>query len=333
MKWYPWLNATYRKILASYQLGRGHHALLVYSQSGTGEISLYYALSRWLMCQKPEGIKSCGICHSCYLMKAGNHADFYQPEQPPPHKLILGVDNIRTIIDHIYDRASQGGRKIVLLSHAEHLTEQAGNALLKTLEEPPENTYFLLGCQTPAHLLPTLRSRCLYWPLLTPDEELSLRWLRHGGHSNSLSNRAALRLCGGAPISAETLLQPTRWQERLSLCAMLQDIIAGGDLLTLLPALNRDKDNGPLHWLLYLLTDALKWQHSCSQKFLVNIDKTQLVAAIAARWPNAVLHAQWQHWLHYLRQCQEISSLNRELLLTHYLLTWEQGISNATFLI
>ncbi|CAK8739021.1 hypothetical protein SODG_002624 [Sodalis praecaptivus] len=99
----------YRQILSRYQQGRGHHALLLHSQPGNGEASLCYALSRWLMCRQPDGSKSCGVCHSCRLMMAGNHPDFYQPE-PEKGRQTLGVDSIRAIIDSVYGRARQGGK-------------------------------------------------------------------------------------------------------------------------------------------------------------------------------------------------------------------------------
>lgn len=325
MKWYPWLNAPYRQILSRYQQGHGHHALLLHSQPGNGEVSLCYAFSRWLMCRQPDGRKSCGVCHSCRLMMVGNHPDFYQPE-PEKGRQTLGLDSIRAIIDSVYGRARQGGVKVVWLPHAEQITEQAANALLKTLEEPPKDTYFLLVCETPARLLPTLRSRCLFWPLPAPDETMGLHWLRQAGYDEPLSASTALRLCANAPLAAELLLQPARWQARLALCAALQDALVNSGFLALLIALHQDKVDEPLHWLLSLLTDALKWQQG-AQEFLVNADKTSLVTALAARCPNGVLHAQWQLWLQCLRQCQKISGVNRELLLTHYLLKWEQGIA------
>lgn len=83
MNWYPWLTAPYRQLVAQHQSGRGHHALLVHAIAGCGDDSLMYALGRWLMCQRPNGDKSCGECHSCRLMLAGNHPDWYdlQPEK------------------------------------------------------------------------------------------------------------------------------------------------------------------------------------------------------------------------------------------------------------
>ncbi|MCR3755316.1 MAG: DNA polymerase III subunit delta' [Sodalis sp. Psp] len=326
MKWYPWLNGPYRQILACYQQERGHHALLLHSQSGNGEESLCYAISCWLMCRRQDGIKICGTCHSCRLMQAGNHPDYYHPE-PEKGRQSLGVDSIRLIIDNVYNRAHQGGLKVVWLPRSELLTEQAANALLKTLEEPPEETYFLLGCQDPSRLLLTLRSRCLYWPLPAPEEALSLFWLQQTDNFDPLSACTALRLCSGAPLAAKALLQPRRWQERLALCAALSDAIISGNMLTLLPILNQE-DDGPLCWMLSLLTDALKWQQGAG-KFLANIDMQYLVESLAAFWSVSLLHTQWQQWLHCRRQWHEVSEINHELLLIHHLLNWEKGVADV----
>lgn len=325
MKWYPWLNEPYRQILAAYQQGQGHPVLLLHSQEGNGELSLIYALSRWLICRHPNEITNCGICHSCQLVKAGNHPDYYQPK-PDKEQQSLGVENIYTLIDNLYRRARQGGVKIVWLAQSEQLTTQAANALLKILEEPPIQTYFLMGCQEPSRLLPTLRSRCFYWRLPSPTETLGLCWLQQMG-TDSLSATVALRLSGGAPLAAQALLLPMRWQKRLTLCKTMAQAIASNDLLLLLPSLNRNKDDAPLCWLLSLLIDALKWLQG-GKDFLVNADQTKLINALSKRWPIMVLHYQLQQWLTCRRQFQEIGGINQELLLTHYLLNWEQNTNN-----
>ncbi len=323
MNWYPWLNAPYRQILARYQEGQGHHALLIHALKGNGESSLFYALGRWLICQQPEGIKSCGHCHSCRLMMAGTHPDFYQPE-PEKGRLSLGVDGIRQIIDPLYNHAQQGGAKVVWLPHSELLTEQAANALLKTLEEPPERTYFLLGCREPSRLLPTLRSRCLYWHLPSPDEAVGLQWLRQQGIEGAEQARTALRLAGGAPLGALELLQPARWAERAALCAGIGNALARRDFLLLLPLLNKDKDDEPLYWLLSLLTDALKWQQGATG-FMINQDQLQLVSELGTRYQAGALHHQLHQWLGCRQQWQAIAGVNRELVLTNQLLNWENG--------
>lgn len=77
MKWYPWLRPDFEKLVANYQAGRGHHALLIQALPGMGDDALIYALSRYLLCQQPQGNKSCGHCRGCQLMQAGTHPDYY----------------------------------------------------------------------------------------------------------------------------------------------------------------------------------------------------------------------------------------------------------------
>ncbi len=70
MRRYPWLRPDFEKLVASYQAGRGHHALLIQALPGMGDDALIYALSRYLLCQQ-QGHKSCGHCRGCQLMQAG----------------------------------------------------------------------------------------------------------------------------------------------------------------------------------------------------------------------------------------------------------------------
>ncbi|STV74438.1 DNA polymerase III subunit delta' [Klebsiella michiganensis] len=79
--------------------------------------------------------------------------------------------------EKLYEHARLGGAKVVWIGDAAMLTDAAANALLKTLEEPPENTWFFLACQEPARLLATLRSRCRLYHLAPPTERYALAWL------------------------------------------------------------------------------------------------------------------------------------------------------------
>ncbi|MDI7926942.1 DNA polymerase III subunit delta', partial [Salmonella enterica subsp. enterica serovar Kentucky] len=141
MKWYPWLRPAYEKLVESYQAGRGHHALLIQALPGMGDEALCYALSRYLLCQQPEGHKSCGHCRGCQLMQAGTHPDYYTLT-PDKGKSSLGVDAVREVSEKLYEHSRLGGAKVVWIADAALLTDAAANALLKTLEEPPEQTWF-----------------------------------------------------------------------------------------------------------------------------------------------------------------------------------------------
>ena len=114
------------------------------------------------MCQTPDNAP-CGHCHACHLMAAQSHPDF--------HVLVsqegkdIGVDQVRAINEVVSQHAQQNGNKLVYIQDAERLTEAAANALLKTLEEPRPNTYFLLQTEPSSSLLATIYSRCQVWIL------------------------------------------------------------------------------------------------------------------------------------------------------------------------
>lgn len=329
MNWYPWLNTPYRQLVRQYATGRGHHALLLHAVTGNGDVALAYGLSRWLICQRRNGEKSCGECHSCRLMLAGNHPD-YHVLSPEKGKSILGIEPIRQVIVTLYSHAQQGGAKVIWLAQAEQLTEAAANALLKTLEEPPDKTYFLLGCREPSRLLATLRSRCLYWHLASPDEQLSLLWLSRLTPGNPIEHLTALRLHDGAPIAAKNLLQPERWQQRNALCVALCAALPQHDMLSLLPMLNREDVAERIHWLCALLVDAMKWQQG-AQGYVLNQDQQPLVQQLASRLSSSSLLQIVQQWLTCRHQILSVVGVNRELLLTEQLLGWEQMFNAAGY--
>ncbi|MFT8211301.1 MAG: DNA polymerase III subunit delta' [Symbiopectobacterium sp.] len=322
MEWYPWLNGPYRQLIEGCQEGRAHHAVLLHALPGMGRESLVYSLSRRLLCQTPEGMKSCGECHSCKLMMAGTHPDWYALS-PEKGKQTLGVDAIRSVLENLYQRSRQGGAKLVWIENSEQLTEAAANALLKTLEEPPEATYFLLGCYEPTRLLATLRSRCLYLYLPTPDEAQSVVWLNKRHPASTQVLQTALRLQAGAPLAAEHFLQEETARQRTALCQALANAVAPRAFYTLLPLLNHEDSPERIHWLSSLLLDALKIQRGAANA-RVNLDQDELVTLLANRLTAAELDAVLSRWLCCRHQLLTVTGVNRELLLADVLLEWEQ---------
>ncbi|AUX72396.1 DNA polymerase III subunit delta' [Erwinia pyrifoliae] len=323
MNWYPWLNHSYKQIIAQHVAQRGHHALLIQALPGMGDDALIWGIGRWLMCRQPEGLKSCGKCHACALMLAGNHPDWYQLEAEKG-KNALGIDAVRGVTDKLYHYAQQGGAKVVWLPDAQQLTEAAANALLKTLEEPPKNTWFLLSSREPSRLLPTLRSRCLLWHLAPPDEGQSLQWLQKHCAAGLNERSAALRLSAGAPAAALAFLDEKTWQQRLQLCQALPAALSD-DLLSLLPVLHHDDVARRIAWLCSLLVDAVKWQQGGGQ-FISNIDQQAVVIHLASLLPSSVLDASLRQWMVCRDRLLTVVAVNRELLLTQQLLSWESII-------
>ena len=206
MRWYPWLRPDFEKLVASYQAGRGHHALLIQALPGMGDDALIYALSRYLLCQQPQGHKSCGHCRGCQLMQAGTHPDYYTLA-PEKGKNALGIDAVREVTEKLNEHARLGGAKVVWVTDAALLTDAAANALLKTLEEPPAETWFFLATREPERLLATLRSRCRLHYLAPPPEQYAVIWLSREVTMSQDALLAALRLSAGSPGAALALFQ------------------------------------------------------------------------------------------------------------------------------
>ena len=327
MNWYPWLNHSYRQILSQHQAQRGHHALLIQALPGMGDDALIWGISRWLMCKRPDGLKSCGECHACQLMLAGTHPDWYRLEAEKG-KSSLGIDAVRSVTEKLYHHAQQGGAKVVWLPDAGQLTEAAANALLKTLEEPPKNTWFLLSSREPSRLLPTLRSRCLLWHLAPPAEAQSLQWLQKQSAAGLSERTAALRLSAGAPAAALALLDDKIWQQRQRVCEALPDALQG-DMLSLLPALHHDDAAQRISWLCSLLIDAVKWQQGGGQ-FISNVDRQADVMRIASLLPTSAIDASLRQWIICRDRLLNVVAVNRELLLTNQLLGWEAMLNPAS---
>ncbi|CAD6509141.1 DNA polymerase III subunit delta' [Candidatus Profftia tarda] len=328
MKWYPWLNAPYRQIVRQYQYRRGHHAILLHASGGCGDDSLIYALSRWLICRDTQEYKSCGKCHSCRLMIAGTYPDLYHM-QPETGKSGIGIELIRQIIEKLYLHAHQGGTKVVLLPLVETLTEAATNALLKTIEEPPDQTYFLLGTREPAHLPATLRSRCFYLHIPTPTEEYALHWLNSQRPGHELSMRTALRLNAGAPVAAFKVLTTNMWTQRMQLALGLKRTIPQQQWIQLLPLLDHDNFGDCLTWLCLFLLDALKINLGIKTT-LANLDQQQLISHLASVHTNKILQQQLEQWIFCRHRLLTTIGLNRELMLTRQLCLWSDSCSDKS---
>lgn len=330
MNWYPWLNEPYRQIIANYQSGRGHHALLLHSLPGNGADALCYGISRWLICQEREGLKSCGKCHSCRLMLAGTHPDYHVIDVEKG-KSTVSVDAVRKLIETLSSHSQQGGNKVVYIPRIEAFTDAAANALLKTLEEPAKDTYFLLSSDKPENLLATTRSRCLSHFLPAPDPQIALYWLQKQ-QPNVVVDHAitALKLCQGAPVAALALLEEHLWQKRNALCQSISTALQTRDMLSLLPRLNIEEASAALSWVLTLLSDAVKVQQGATT-FCINQDHLAQVMQLASTMNRSQLLEAYEQWLHCRYQLLTVPALNQELILTNQLLQWEALLASPSF--
>lgn len=219
----PWLADAWQTVCAARAAGRLHHALLVAGPPGIGKASFIEALAGSLLCEQPRGDAPCGECRGCQQHAAGSHPDCVvlspDHEQRPvlarypgqrsqydssrkTASTVINVAQVRELHDRLHASAHYGGYKLAVLLPADALNTAAANALLKLLEEPPDNTLFLLLSQRAARLPATVRSRCQALRLRTPPLEQAREALPVSGGDAEL----ALDLAGGAPLRAQSLL-------------------------------------------------------------------------------------------------------------------------------
>ena len=143
-------------LLRSARAGRLVHAYLFCGARGCGKTTLARLLAQALFCEAGEAERPCGHCPACKRFLSGNHPD---ARTVAPKGRSIGVDDVRELIDYLSRRPYEGGWHVAIIERAEKMTPSAQNALLKTLENPPEDTVFFLLTETPGALLSTVRSR------------------------------------------------------------------------------------------------------------------------------------------------------------------------------
>ena len=151
------------------------HAYIISGDHGSGKSLLAHLFAMALQCSNPEE-SPCMECRSCRQAQGDNHPDIKEVTHAKPN--LISVDEIRQqVVSDVAIRPYQGPYKIYLIEEAEKMNEQAQNALLKTLEEPPSYAVFLLLTSNPAALLDTVRSRCVTLKLRGVKDSLVRKYL------------------------------------------------------------------------------------------------------------------------------------------------------------
>lgn len=205
---YPWLAEALARLSAE---GRSlPHALLIHGPRGVGKRSLAQALLTSLMCLSPRANNACGRCDSCNWLRAGTHPDLRvldlasqaddgeDSEKDKKPRKTISIEAVRDAL-HIMTVSAYRSRRVILVDPAEAMTREAANALLKTLEEPPQDALFVLISHRPGNLLATLKSRCRLIAIAAPDPELAASWLAEQGVGDA---RQRLLRNSGAPLAA-----------------------------------------------------------------------------------------------------------------------------------
>ena len=176
-----------RMLANALQQKRIHHAYLFTGTRGVGKTTIARILSKSLNCETGVTSTPCGTCHACRAIDAGQFLDLYEVDAASRTK----VEDTRDLLDNVLYPPTQGRYKIYLIDEVHMLSTHSFNALLKTLEEPPEHVKFLLATTDPTRLPITILSRCLQFHLKRITPEHITQHLRHICTSANIENETA----------------------------------------------------------------------------------------------------------------------------------------------
>src|SRR3989338_4531531 len=157
-----------RVLIHALEQNRLHHAYLFTGTRGTGKTTIARILAKCLNCEQRISAIPCGQCAICRDIELGRFVDLIEIDAASKTK----VEDTRELLDNVMYAPTQGRYKIYLIDEVHMLSGHSFNALLKTLEEPPEHVIFLLATTDPQKLPITVLSRCLQFQLkaLTPEQ-------------------------------------------------------------------------------------------------------------------------------------------------------------------
>lgn len=175
--------------------GRLHHAYLLTGTRGVGKTTIARILAKSLNCENAQHGEPCGVCESCTQIDAGRYVDLLEIDAASN----TGIDNIREVLENAQYAPTAGKYKVYIIDEVHMLSKSAFNAMLKTLEEPPEHVKFILATTDPHKVPVTVLSRCLQFVLRNMTAQQVADHLAHVLDSEKIAYAPpALQLLGRA---------------------------------------------------------------------------------------------------------------------------------------
>jgi DNA polymerase-3 subunit delta' len=307
------------------------HAWLLHGENGQGQFELALAAAQALLCERPVTsevsgavMHACGVCPSCHAMQVHTHADWARL-LPEATMLELGwplderaqkeiddkkrkpsrdirVEQMRDALEFAQRTSARGRGKVVLIYPADRMNTVTANALLKTLEEPPEGVRFVLATGAAHLLLPTIRSRCMAVRMQAAQPEEAQRWLSSqglpateavvllqatGGRPNEALALAAEGLTAAqwtqfpnavhsGQVASQSGWSPIRWVDSLQKLAVdLAQLMQGGAAryfpeASLMPVMDKADLASITQWYRQLVTDRKTIEHPYNGPLLID---------------------------------------------------------------
>lgn len=290
---WPNHDAAWREWREAMRGSRMHHGWILAGKAGLGKHDFALAAARELVAE--EGIPQPSGTHPdililTHLPKDDKEEKKRDEGKPYEVKRNIAVAQIRAMQQRLTTRPTLGSRRVVIIDPADDMERSASNALLKSLEEPPVGTFFLLVAHRPAGLLPTIRSRCrmLRFPEL-PDAQIARQLDTEIPGLATADRDAAIALAGGSLGTARSLLK----MELGGIARLMQRLASEGDpgfalQASLADAVGGRPDRERMRAVLELArtTLAASLQDARPDRRLALIDAHQALVELAAQAPT-----------------------------------------------
>ncbi|MCW5197780.1 DNA polymerase III subunit delta' C-terminal domain-containing protein [Buchnera aphidicola] len=323
MKKYPWLYKIYKKIINQYFNKTNHHTILIQSQINIGSSKLILEICKTILCQMPNNLNSCNICHNCELINKKNYVDLYIIKVEKKKKFI-GINSILNCLNKINNTPQLGSVTIIWIPKVHLLTESSINSFLKVLEEPPVNTLFFLENRNNFLLKDTLKSRCITYNIYAPEKKNSILWLKKNvSKKYTLEDLLiALNISENSPILAKKILKNKIWNTRKKLFDKIYELIKVKNILLLYKDLKKYVLK-KIYWICSLILDAIKYFYNKNIK-LINTDQNKLIKIINKKNSKKNLFKIIKIWMKCFFYIKNIPKVNINFILLESLIQWEQ---------
>ena len=305
------------------------HSYLIGGKQGLAKEVFAEVFSQSLLCAVSEEFQPCGNCNSCRLFKSESNPDFHQIVKEEG-KSFISLNQVKEIQSKIYTTSFLGNSKVFLIKSAETITREASDSLLKSLEEPPANTYFILVSNSPHNISITIKSRCREISIKQPSVNHLKDWSINKNYNfNEFSK--ALKLTSGNILKASAHLDDDVLTHRKAFIEELGSLIKRGDNLLELSASWSKKSPEliiNLEWMSMLLMDAIRYKLK-NQSISIQEDTANISQYLSEKVNHQVLYSLLQDTNKLWSTLSGGSSLKVDYLVRSLFIHWNTKLNIA----